>query len=184
MLQIRNMESDRCIDTVKNEFQKLGLQFKKVELGKVELKESLSAEQLDLVDKALKDSGLEILEDKKNQIVKNIKAAIFHLIYFSDELQKINLSDYLSKKINYDYAYLSNLFSGIQGITIEKYFIQKKIERVKELLSFGELSLSNIAFKLRYSSVAHLSNQFKKITGYTPSIFSKRKIAGRSGSKV
>jgi AraC-like DNA-binding protein len=172
MLQIRNMESDRCISLVKNELCKLGFQYKSVELGKVEFKANLSFDQLKIVDAALRNSGLEIMEEKQNQVIKNIKASIYQLIYKSDGEPKINLSDYLSRRVNFDYAYLSNLFSGIQGITIEKYFILMKIERVKELLIQGKQSLSNIAFIMRYSSVAHLSNQFKKITGMAPSVFS------------
>jgi AraC-like DNA-binding protein len=178
MLQIRNMESDRCISLVKDELCKLGFHYKSVELGKVEFKVNLSLDQLLIVDAALRNSGLEIMEEKQNLVIKNIKAAIYQLIYKSDGAPKIKLSDYLSRKVNFDYAYLSNLFSGIQGITIEKYFILMKIERVKELLIQGKESLSNISFIMQYSSVAHLSNQFKKITGMAPSVFS-----GRSNNK-
>jgi len=171
MLQIRNMESDRCIAMVKNELNKLGLHYKSVILGEVELKENISREKLQLIDIALRNAGLELMDDKRIRLIEKIKAVINQLIYLSDDLPKLNFSDYISKKVNYDYAYLSNLFSGVQGVTIEKYIITQKIERAKELLVYGELSLSDIAFRLHYSSVAHLSNQFKKVTGLTPSFF-------------
>jgi len=170
-LQIRNMESDRCKTVVKNELNKLGLHYKTVELGTVEFNSNVSVEYLILLDSALKVSGLEIIYSKENMLIEKIKAVIKQLIYFSDDLPKPNYSNYISKNVNYDYAYLSNLFSGMQGVTIEKYIIIQKIERVKELLVYGSLSLNDIAFKLQYSSVAHLSNQFKKITGLTPSFF-------------
>ena len=171
MLQIRNMESERCKIIVKNELDKLGLHYKAVELGKVELKENLSGAKLQLIDSALKNAGLEIIYSRENLLVNKIKDAIHQLIYLSDDLPKPNFSEYISNKINYDYTYLSNLFSGIQGITVEKYIIAQKIERVKELLVYSKLSLNDIAFKLRYSSVSHLSNQFKKVTGLTPTFF-------------
>jgi AraC-like DNA-binding protein len=171
MLQIRNMESDRCIAMVKNELNKLGLHSKTVELGEVELKENISWEKLQLIDIALRNAGLELMGDKESRLIEKIKAAIYQWINLSDDLPKPNFSDYISKKVNRDYNYLSNLFSGVQGITIEKYIIVQKIERVKELLVYDGLSLSDIVYKLQYSSVAHLSNQFKKVTGLTPSYF-------------
>lgn len=184
MLQIRNMESDRCIMLVKNELTRLGLNYKTVELGEVELKENLSAEKLRLIDVALRNAGLELMADKKNLIIDKIKVAIHQLIFFSDNITKPNFSEYISKKVNRDYTYVSNLFSSVQGVTIEKFIIAQKIERVKEMLVYDELSLSDIAFKLQYSSVGHLSNQFKKVTGLTPSFFRhfnhlKRKISKR-----
>jgi YesN/AraC family two-component response regulator len=165
------MESSRCKAMVKHELDKLGLDYKTVELGEVELKDNISTVKWHLINIALKNAGLEIMEDKNNRLIEKIKAAIYQLIYFSDELTKLNFSDYISKKVNRDYTSLSNLFSGLQGVTIEKYFIAQKIERVKELLVYDKLSLSDIAYKLQYSSVAHLSNQFKKVTGLTPSYF-------------
>jgi hypothetical protein len=156
---------------VKSELDKFGLHYKTVNLGEVELKENISREKLQLIDIALKNAGLEILDDKKILLIEKIKAAIYQLIYLSDDLPKPNFSDYISKKVNHDYNYLSNFFSGMQGITIEKYIITQKIKRVKELLVYDKLSLSDIAYKLQYSSVAHLSNQFKKVTGLTPSFF-------------
>ena len=171
MLQIRNMESDRCVAMVKNELDKIGLNYKTVELGKVEIKDKISSEKLQMIDIALKKSGLELINDRKQLLIEKIKIAINQLIYFSDDFSKQNFSDYISEKVNYNYPYLSNLFSGMQGITIERYMILQKIERVKELLVYDKISLSQIAYKLQYSSVAHLSNQFKKITGLTPTFF-------------
>jgi AraC-like DNA-binding protein len=171
VLQIRNMESDLCIEMVKNELSKLGVNYKRVELGKVEVKEIISVEKLQLIDKALRGNGLELLVDQKVLIIENIKDAVHQMIHVSDDISKLNISDFISKKVNHSYPYLSSLFSATQGITIEKYLILQKIERVKELLVYGEFSLSDIAYKLQYSSVAHLSNQFKKITGLTPSFF-------------
>ncbi len=171
MLQIRNMESNRCIRLVENELNKLGLHHNNIELGKVELKGNIPDKYLKMLDVSLKENGLELMLSKENVIISKIKDAIRQLIYLLDDLPKQNFPEYISKKINYDYAYLSNLFSGTQGITIEKYIIEQKIERVKELLVYEGLSLSDIAFKLQYSSVAHLSNQFKKVTGLTPTFF-------------
>ena len=158
---------------VKNELEKLGIHSKKVGLGEVELKEKISGEQLNLVEIALKNTGLELMYDKNNRIVDKIKFSIYQFIYESDDIPKQNFSDYISRVVNRDYTYLSNLFSSVQGQTIESYIIHQKIERIKELLVHHNISLSNIAFKLKYSSVAHLSNQFKKVTGLTPSFFKK-----------
>lgn len=173
LLQIRNMESDRCKALVRKELANLGLHYKKVELGEVELKDSISEEQLKLIDTALRNYGFELMYDKNNRIIEKIKSSVFQLIYKSDDLPKQNFSGFISRVVNRDYTYLSNLFSSIQGLTIESYIIQQKISRIKELLVHDNISLSNIAFKLKYSSVAHLSNQFKKVTGLTPSFFKK-----------
>ena len=183
MLQIRNMESDRCIEMVKNELSRLGVNYKMVELGKVEVKEIISVEKLQSIDKALRSSGLELMVDQKILIIEKIKDAVHQMIHISDDISKLNFSEYISKKVNHNYPYLSNLFSGTQGITIEKYLILQKIERVKELLVYGEFSLSDIAYKLQYRSVAHLSNQFKKITGLTPSFFRQFRNNKRRKSK-
>jgi AraC-like DNA-binding protein len=171
ILQIRNMASDRCIVMVKNELKKLGLHFRNVLVGEVDLKENLSKEKIQLLDNALRNVGLELIEDKESRIVEKIKTYIDQLIVNTNDLHKPNFPDYIHKNLNLDYTYLSNLFSRIQGITIEKYIIQQKIERVKEFLIFDNLTLSDIAYRMQYSSVAHLSNQFKKVTGYTPSVF-------------
>jgi AraC-like DNA-binding protein len=167
------MESNRCISLVKYELESLNIPYKKVEIGKAVLKQSISREQLKLFDFSLRKSGLELIGDKKDCLVEKIKSVINEMIFHSDELPKQVFSEYISKKVNYDYTYLSNLFSSDQGITIEKYIITQKIERVKELLVYEMMSLNDIAFKLQYSSVSHLSNQFKKITGLTPSFYRK-----------
>lgn len=160
---------------VKSELEKLGLTSISVELGMVEIKEDISNDQLEEFNKNLKKSGLELLDDKKNILVEKIKSVIIEMIHYSDEVPKVNDSDYISEKLNYDYTYLSNTFSEIKGITIQQYIIQHKIEKVKELLIYDELSLTEIAYKLHYSSVAHLSNQFKKVTGLTPTYFKELK---------
>ena len=182
ILHIRNMESGRCIEMVKYELTKIGLQYKSVKLGEVELEEKISGEKLHLIDIALKNGGLELMDDKKSQLIAMIKTAVYQLIYLSDDIPKPNISEYISIKVNHDYSNLSHLFSGAQGITVEKYIIAQKIERVKELLIYNTLSLSDIAYKLQYSSVAHLSSQFKKITGLTPSFFRNHRNSIRFNS--
>ena len=169
MLRIRNMESDRCKAVVKEELNKLGLIYKSVELGEVELKENnISSIKMQLIDSALKKSGLELMPDNKTILIDKIKDAITHLVYFSDEISRPTFSEYICKQVNYDYNYLSKIFSEIEGMTIEKYIITQRIERVKELLVCERLSLNEIAYKMLYSSVSHLSNQFKKVTGLSP----------------
>ncbi len=165
------MVSLRCKMLVKSELEKLGITFASVDLGMVEVHDNLTEEQLKEFGENLKKSGLELLDDKKNILVEMIKAVIIEMIHYSDEVPQVNDSDYISEKLNYDYTYLSNTFSEVKGMTIQQYIIHHKIERVKELLLYDELSLTEIAYKLHYSSVAHLSNQFKKITGLTPSYF-------------
>lgn len=165
------MESSCCIRVVKDELLKLGLRPKTVKLGKVEIEEEISSEQLRLIDTSLRNAGLEIIRDNKNLLVENVKAIIHQYIYFSDDLSKKNFSEYLTMKVKFNYTHLSTLFKRVVGITIEKYIINVKIERVKELLVYEHLSLNEISFKLNYSSVAHLSNQFKKVTGLTPSFY-------------
>lgn len=160
---------------VKSELEKLGLHHLVVELGEVEIKGQLSQKMEQQLKAALLKSGLELMEDKKSMLVEKIKNIIVEMIYYSDELPKTNFSDYLASKLDHDYTYLSNLFSEVKGTTIEHFIISHKIERVKELLVYNELNLSEIAWKLHYSSVAHLSNQFKKITGLTPSHFKQIK---------
>lgn len=170
-LYIKYMVSLRCKMLVKSELEKLGLTCISVDLGTVEIKDKISEKQLETFNKNLKKSGLELLDDKKNILVEKIKAVIIEMIHYSDEVPKVNDSDYISEKLNYDYTYLSNTFSEVKGITIQQYIIQHKIEKVKELLIYDELTLTEIAYKLHYSSVAHLSNQFKKVTGLTPTYF-------------
>jgi YesN/AraC family two-component response regulator len=161
----------RCKMVVNAELEKLGIRYSNLTLGEVEILDSFSQEQFEKLDVALKTYGLELMVDNRAKLIEKIKNIIIELIHYSDEELKINFSDYLSEKLNYDYTYLSNLFSEVHGTTIEHYIISQKIERVKELLVYNELTLSEIAWKMHYSSVQHLSNQFKKVTGLTPSFF-------------
>jgi len=170
----------RCQMVVKSELEKLGLKYRSVKIGEADIYGSLLPEQLEELDIGLRKSGLHIMEDKKSILVENTKTAIIELVHYSEEQIKVNLSDYLSEKLNYDYTYLANLFSEVKGITIEKFFLTHKIEKVKELIVYDDLNLTEIAYKLHYSSVAHLSNQFKKYTGLTPSHFKKLKNKRRS----
>lgn len=169
------MVSNRCKLLVKAELKKLHVHYIMIDLGVVDVMEDLTTDQREQFRLALQKSGLELMDDKKAVLVEKIKTVIIDLIHHSDELLKVNFSDYLSEKLKYDYTYLSNLFSEVQGITIEKFSIAHKIERVKELIVYNEMTITEIAWKLNYSSVAHLSNQFKKITGLSPSQFKKLK---------
>lgn len=168
---IKNMVCHRCIMVVQNELDKLGIHATNVKLGEAQLEKELSDEEKNKLEKSLTQLGFELIDDKKSRIIEKIKTVIINLVHHQDNDNKTNLSDLLSKELHHDYHYLSNLFSEVEGTTIEKYFIAQKIEKVKELLVYDELSLSEIAFQLNYSSVAHLSNQFKKVTGLTPSHF-------------
>src|SRR5688500_18098630 len=161
----------RCKMVVKAELTKLGLHYTTVELGEAEILENISAEQHDQFKAALLKSGLELLDDKKSVLIEKIKNVIVELVHYSEEPLNVKFSEYLSKKLGHDYTYLANLFSEVQGTTIEKFHIAHKIERVKELLVYNELTLTEIAYQMHYSSVSHLSNQFKKVTGLTPSHF-------------
>ena len=163
----------RCQMVVKAELEKLGLHFVDVKIGEANVIENLLPEQLEQLDKALRKSGLQLMDDKRSILVEKIKSAIIELVHYTDEQIKVNLSDFLSDKLNLDYTYLSNLFSEVKGTTIEKFYLAHKIEKVKELIVYDELNLTEIAYKMHYSSVSHLSNQFKKITGLTPSHFKK-----------
>ena len=174
------MVSMRCKMVVKEELKKLGLHFILVDLGEVDIMENITGEQRDQIRVALLKSGLELMDDKKAVLIEKIKNAIIEMVHYKDDLLKVNFSDYLSEKLNYDYTYMANLFSEIQGTTIEKYIIAHKIERVKELIIYDELNLTEIAWMMHYSSVAHLSNQFKKITGLTPSHFKSLKDRRRN----
>ena len=174
------MVSNRCKMAVKEELKKLGLHFIVVELGKVDVMEDLSLEQRDELKIGLLNSGLELMDDKRAVLIERIKNAVIEMVHHSDEMIKVNFSDYLSEKLNHDYTYLANLFSEIQGITIEHFIINHKIERIKELIIYDELNITEIAWKMNYSSVAHLSNQFKKVTGISPSHFKLMKDKQRS----
>ena len=174
-LFIKNMVSLRCKMVVKAELEQLGLFPTVIELGEVDVEGTVSNELREKLQVALLRSGLELLEDKKSILIEKIKNIIVEMIHYSEEAPRTNFSDYLSSKLNYDYNYLSNLFSEVKGTTIAHFIIAHKIERAKELLVYDELTLTEIAEKLHYSSVAHLSNQFKKVTGLTPSFFKQMK---------
>lgn len=170
-LHIKYMVSLRCKLLVKDELERLGLHPMTVDLGEAEIAEQITEKQRDELDKALKRSGLELMEDKKAILIERIKHVIIETIHYTDEALKVNFSDHLAEKLQHDYTYLANLFSETTGTTIEHFIINHKIERVKELLVYDEMTLTEIAYRLHYSSVAHLSNQFKKVTGLTPTFF-------------
>ena len=175
ILYIKNMVCQRCVQSVGDALSSLGLHANKIELGEVDLQEDqLSPEQSSKLDKVLEERGFERIDDRKARMIESIKNKVIKMIHHSDHIdRKYNWSTQLADELHYDYNYLSNLFSAVEGITLEQYIIRQKIERVKELLFYDELSLSEIAVKLGYSSVAHLSAQFKKITGLTPSELKK-----------
>ncbi|SDB85936.1 helix-turn-helix domain-containing protein [Williamwhitmania taraxaci] len=160
---------------VKEVLKELGLHYVVVDLGEVDVMEDLTPKQHDMLKEALLNSGLELMDDKRAVLIEKIKNVIIGMIYHSDEMIKVNFSDFLSEKLGYDYTHLSNIFSEVKGITIQQFVIIHKVERVKELILYDELNLTEISYKLNYSSVAHLSNQFKKITGLTPSHFKQMK---------
>ena len=174
-LLIKNMVSLRCKIIVKDALEKMHLHYTIMELGEVEIVEDLTPVQKEELKLILLKSGLDLLEDKKSILIEKIKNIVVEMIHYSDEPPLLNFSAYLSEKLNYDYNYLSNLFSEVKGTTIEHFIISHKIERAKELLIYNELTLTQISEKLHYSNVAHLSNQFKKVTGLTPSFFKKMK---------
>jgi AraC-like DNA-binding protein len=170
-LFIKNMVCTRCIITVTELLESLGLAHAPVELGSVDIAHPMSASQCEQFTKGLTGSGLELMNNKKNMLIEQIKNVIVQLVHYTDARLKTNFSVFLSDSLGYDYTYLANIFSAHQRTTIEKFLISHKIERAKELLAYDELNLTEIAQKLHYSSVGHLSNQFKKITGSTPSSF-------------
>ncbi len=174
-LYIKYMVSLRCKILVKEELNELGLHTTNIDLGTVEISGDLTKEQRYRLKKNLLRSGLELMDDKKSILIERIKNVIIELIHYSDEIPKVNYSDYISEKLNYDYTYLANIFSEVKGISIQNYIILHKIERVKELLLYDELNLTEISYKLNYSSVAHLSNQFKRVTGLSPTFFRRLK---------
>jgi len=180
ILKIKNMESRRCKTLVRQEMDKLGLQDITVELGEVNFEGDISDEKLLLFDSALKNLGLEILVDKRSRIVAKTKDAIYQLVYLTDDIPKPNYSEYISEKVNISYSSLSNIFSAKENTTIEKYIIIQRIEHVKELLIYSDIGINDISYIMHFSSVAHLSNQFKKYTGLTPSFFRKNRNAGNS----
>ncbi len=170
-LYIKYMVSRRCIMMVKEVLRKMELHFIVVDLGEVEIMEDLTPDQLESLKSALLESGLELMDDKKAILIERIKNVIIEMIHNDAEPLLMNYSDYISEKVNHDYTYLSNIFSEVKGTTIQHFIIMHKIERIKELIIYDELNMTEIAFKMNYSSAAHLSNQFKKITGLTPSHF-------------
>jgi AraC-like DNA-binding protein len=172
-LFIKNMVCNRCITAVKQILQEQGLEYTSVRLGEADLPNPLSKEQQEHLSRRLHDTGFELLDDHKQKLIGKIKTFIIEQVHHGQGDERITLSHQLSSLLNKDYSYLSHLFSEVEGITIEKYVIHQKIERVKELLVYDETSLSEIAFQLGYSSVAHLSAQFKKVTGLTPTHFKK-----------
>ena len=179
-LFIKYMVSNRCKMVVKEILKELNLHFILLDLGEVEIMEDISLEQREYLKKELIESGLELMDDKKSILIEKIKNIIIQMIHYSEEDIKINFSDYLSEKLHHNYNYLANLFSDTQGTTIEHFIIYNKIERVKELMIYGELTITEIAYKMNYSSVAHLSSQFKKVTGLSPSHFKQLKDKRRN----
>ncbi|QOI97500.1 MAG: helix-turn-helix transcriptional regulator [Flammeovirgaceae bacterium] len=178
-LYIKNMVCSRCKMVVKSELEKLGLQLLAVNLGEVETATPISERQKSEIAEHLKIFGFELIDDKKSRLIDKIKTLIIELVHQQNAQLNVNLSDYLSKNLAQDYSSLSNLFSEVEDTTIEKYFINQKIEKVKELLLYDELTLSEIAFQMNYSSVAYLSNQFKKVTGFSPSHYKQLKDTKR-----
>lgn len=179
-LHIKFMVSNRCKMAVKEELKKMGLHFVFVDLGEVEIMENLTVEQLLTLKEALCKEGFELMDDKRAVLIEKIKNTIIEMVHHTDTLIKVNFSNYLSDKLKHDYTYLANLFSEVQGTTIEQYIISHKIERIKELIIYDELNITEIAWKMNYSSVAHLSNQFKKVTGLTLTHFKQLKNKRRN----
>lgn len=180
-LYIKYMVSLRCKMMVKEELKKLGIRYTVLDLGMVEILEEMTVKQRERLKANLLKSGLELLDDKKSILIEKIKNVIVEMVHYSDESPKINHSEYISNKLGYDYTYLANIFSEVKGITIQQFIIINKIERVKELMLYDELNLTEISYKLNYSSVAYLSNQFKRITGLSPSFYKQLK-GKRSGN--
>lgn len=174
------MVSTRCKLAVKEELKKLGLHFVIVDLGEIDIMENINEEQREKLKTALLGVGLELMDDKRAILIEKVKNVITEMIHYSEELPKINYSEYISEKLNFDYTYLSNIFSEVKGMTLQQFIIIHKIEKVKELLAYNEFNLTEISYKMNYSSVAHLSNQFKKITGLSPSQFKQLKEKRRS----
>lgn len=179
-LFIKYMVSQRCKMVVKDELKKMGLHYMVVDLGEVEIMETLQDTQWQTLKEALMVSGLELMDDKRTILIEKIIHVIMEMIHVSEELPVVNYSKHISDKLNYDYTYLSNLFTEIKGITIQQFIILHKIEKIKELIIYDEFNITEIAWKMNYSSVAHLSNQFKKITGFSPTHFKQLKQKRRT----
>src|SRR5690606_9562701 len=176
---IKNMVCDRCKMVVKQELERAGLTLGSVELGEVEIREELSRDKLQSLGNGLRKFGFELLDDRRSRIAERVKTLVIELIHTRDNEKKTNLSDYIAASIGQDYSYISNLFSQQESLTIEQFYILQKIERVKELLVYDELNLNEIAAKLNYSSASHLTKQFKKVTGSTPTSFKEKQHARR-----
>jgi len=175
-LYIKYMVSDRCKMAVKEIFKKLGIHVILLELGVVEILKDLPDHTIVELKNDLLTLGFELIEDRRAILIERIKNTVIEMVHHSDDMLKVNFSDYLSEKMNYDYTYLANIFSEEQGTSIEHFIITHKVERIKEFIIYDELSITEIAYKMNYSSLAHLSGQFKKITGLTPSYFRKLKL--------
>ena len=175
-LYIKYMVSLRCKMVVHQELENLGIKNAVVDLGTVELWDDISLPQRIMLKENLLKTGLELLDDKKRILIEKIKNVVTQMIHYTDEFPRENFSDYISEKLGYDYTYLANTFSEVKGITLQHFIIINKVEKIKELLLYNELNLTEISYKLNYSSVAHLSNQFKKITGLSPSFYKKLKL--------
>ena len=169
------MVSNRCKMVVKEALKDLGLHFVMVDLGEVEIMEKITFQQHDKLKDALFNAGLELMDDRRSILIEKIKNTIIEMVHHSEEMIKVSFSAYLSEKLNHDYTYMANLFSEFQGTTIEQFIILHKVEKIKELLIYGELNITEIAYKMNYSSNAHLSSQFKKVTGLTPTHFKQLK---------
>lgn len=174
------MVSNRCKMVVRTALKDLGVHFVMLELGEVEIMERLTGQQRDSLKDTLEDAGLELIDDKRSILIEKIKNAIIDMVHHSEEMVKVNISTYLGEKLNYDYTYLANIFSQVQGVSIEQFIILHKVEKIKELLMYGELNISEISYKMNYSSTAHLSTQFKKVTGLTPTHFKQLKEKRRN----
>ena len=181
-LHIKYKASTRSRVVVSSELEQLGVRVSDIDLGELETNENITNEQREQLKVALLKSGLELMDDRKSTLIEKIKTAIIEVIHYAEELPKVTFSEYLSDKLNHDYTYMSNLFSAVTGTTIEHFIIANKIERVKELLLYDDLSLTQISYVLNYSSVAHLSNQFKKVTGLTPTFF--KQLMGETGRQT
>jgi AraC-like DNA-binding protein len=179
-LYIKYMVSNTCKMVVRECLKKLGISYDSIELGRVEFDGAISSRKREEFKRELSKVGLELLDDNKNILVERIKIAIIEMVHVNDEMIKMNFSAYLSKKLNHDYTYLSNIFTEMQGINIQQFILLHKAERIKELMTYKELTLSEIAYKMNYSSLAHLSSQFKKVTGFTPSHFKQMPNITRS----
>ncbi len=179
-IYIKNMVSNSCRFVVKDALNKLNLPYIHINLGEVEVKRNISKNQREKLKVALQKTGLELMSDRRTILIEKVKNTIVEMVHYADDMIKVNFSDYLSHKLNYDYTYLSNLFTEVQGINIQNFILLHKAERIKELITYDELTISEIAYKMNYSSVAHLSNQFKKVTGFSPTYFKHLKVRSRN----